>query len=975
MRRVKKLSDVLLISTCLPVLMCLLTVGAFAASATSGKCGDSARWSFNATTKTLTISGTGAMYDYDHWYGKEGDAAPWYQEDFSEQIESVVIGSNITYVGNEAFCYGYPNLRSVTFDGNKVTEIGYEAFYGAEAMNSITLPASLKTIGYHALPTSLEKITVSAGTSQFYTVDDVLYQGTTLVAYPTNKSGSSYTIISGTTGIAIGALDRSTNLTSITVPGSVQSVPHLALPYYLTSITLEEGIESIDSSAFCYCPYLTEATIPASVTNFTSEITGDCDHGGTFSIYFKGDAPAMDTAFVDGVYWYGGGKAIVYYPANASGWEAVQQQSDIAARVKSGELEFRTWDGITGVSVRYAATSGGDETFTGLKYSDSWFFQDAAEYDHALARMSIGLAMSGFPSNENAEKDANVRQLYDTLGFDKNTYYSVGYDSEDNDTVAMAIDTKTITATDGASCTLLAICLRGGGYGSGGWVGNFNVGNSGVYHVGFNKAANYARGVVSRYIKEKGLSTASLRIWLTGYSRSAATANLLSNKLKLDGLVKDGNIFTYTFATPNNQTTKIVVSNTGTFNLIRPSDIVPQVPLSAWGFGKMGTSYLLAEPNEATSIKAAEAWLINAASKALPTRDMYHAYLEPALMAYFAGDKTAFDVFFMGYTTLEEIVEVVDSEVIEAYIMLAGELMLAISKTDDAPVKSLLSDFVALLKGAASELLDSSKGNNNLKVLDMLVDVYERTTNSAIAQRHHPEAYLFSMMNYDEAQLTKTDQFLRKTVIVSCPVDVRVYRTKTDTLVAKIVDDCVVYVMEGIEAAVLGESDKVLVLPSEEDYYLKLEATNEGTMDYTVLESAADGTVTRTVEFYDVPLSAGKAFTAEVDQEADTPKANYALKIEDDETVIMPDYDSNDVQVDTSAGTVRVRLNDTSVHTVVAAVYDEQGKQLACAVSNAAENSAAVTLTLSYLTDGAYLRVFYLNKDGQPICEMAERSL
>lgn len=184
----KKRFSAILLAACL--ILTLLPTAALAASATSGKCGDYAVWSFDAGTGTLTISGSGKMYDYDHWYGKDGDAAPWYREDFSEQIEAVVIGADITYVGEEAFVDGYPNLRSVTFVGNKVTGIGYYAFIGADALESITLPSSLKSIGWHALPyTALEEISVSAGSSEFYTVDGVLYQGTTLAAYPAKKVG------------------------------------------------------------------------------------------------------------------------------------------------------------------------------------------------------------------------------------------------------------------------------------------------------------------------------------------------------------------------------------------------------------------------------------------------------------------------------------------------------------------------------------------------------------------------------------------------------------------------------------------------------------------------------------------------------------------------------------------------------------------------------------------------------------------
>ena len=52
----------ILLAVCL--IFGLLPVGVLAASATSGSCGKNATWSYNAATKTLSISGSGDMTDY-----------------------------------------------------------------------------------------------------------------------------------------------------------------------------------------------------------------------------------------------------------------------------------------------------------------------------------------------------------------------------------------------------------------------------------------------------------------------------------------------------------------------------------------------------------------------------------------------------------------------------------------------------------------------------------------------------------------------------------------------------------------------------------------------------------------------------------------------------------------------------------------------------------------------------------------------
>ena len=73
-------------------------------------------------------------------------------------------------------------------------------------------------------------------------------------------------------------------------------------------------------------------------------------------------------------------------------------------------------------------------------------------------------------------------------------------------------------------------------------------------------------------------------------------------------------------------------------------------------------------------------------------------------------------------------------------------------------------------------------------------------------------------------------------------------------------------------------------------------------------------------------------------------------------------------------GQLRVRAADGAVASVVAAVYDGSGKQLGCAAS-AIENGGTLTLDLPALKTGATVRVFFLNKNGQPVCPAAEQNI
>lgn len=64
----------------------------------------------------------------------------------------------------------------------------------------------------------------------------------------------------------------------------------------------------------------------------------------------------------------------------------------------------------------------------------------------------------------------------------------------------------------------------------------------------------------------------------------------------------------------------------------------------------------------------------------------------------------------------------------------------------------------------------------------------------------------------------------------------------------------------------------------------------------------------------------------------------------------------------------------TEVRQVVAAVYDESGKQLGCAAS-AVEAGGSLTLDLPALQTGAAVRVFFLNENGQPVCPAAAQRI
>ena len=182
---------------------------------------DNLTWKLDADG-TLTISGTGAMKDYND----DDNPSPVYQ---NSNVKKVVIEKGVTSIGNYAFS-GCLGLKSITIpDG--ITSIGNHAFDSCINLRSITLPDSITSIGMWA----------------FYNCWNV----------------SSIIIPDGVTSIEDFTFNSCISLTSITIPNSVTN---------------------IKSSAFHNCADLTSITIPDSVTSIGYAAFSNCDSLQTISL-------------------------------------------------------------------------------------------------------------------------------------------------------------------------------------------------------------------------------------------------------------------------------------------------------------------------------------------------------------------------------------------------------------------------------------------------------------------------------------------------------------------------------------------------------------------------------------------------------------------------------------------------------------------------------------------------------------------
>ena len=185
----------------LVTILCVTTF-AYAETVTrTGKCGDNATWtvswdSEDSWNQTLTISGSGAIWDYPH----NGDDSPVSGVSYTH-IRKVIIGNSITRVGDAFFtrslslCDGLNSftwssgLKSIgkrAFAGadidpitlpNNLETIEDEAFDGCHYTNSVTIPASVTYIAPSAFRNIhlLTNITVNASNKVYASHEGVLY--------------------------------------------------------------------------------------------------------------------------------------------------------------------------------------------------------------------------------------------------------------------------------------------------------------------------------------------------------------------------------------------------------------------------------------------------------------------------------------------------------------------------------------------------------------------------------------------------------------------------------------------------------------------------------------------------------------------------------------------------------------------------------------------------------------------------------
>ena len=256
-------------------------LNSFGAAATSGDFGENNCLHWEVSTgvlsgKTLTISGTGAMPDFDF---PNGNLAPWWNYEalgmltsfgtfkLEGELKKVVIKDGVTNVGDYAL-FLLPAATQVTLP-ESVTSIGRYGIAMCSKLTGLSIPKGVTEIGDFGLAgDGLTAVTLPDGLQS-------LGRG----AFDTCTSLTNTTLPAAITAVPGKCFADCTKLLNVKYAGTVTAIGDLAFESCKSLVTapLPETVTEIGASAFTGCTALTDVTIPAGVT----AIPEDCFRGCT----------------------------------------------------------------------------------------------------------------------------------------------------------------------------------------------------------------------------------------------------------------------------------------------------------------------------------------------------------------------------------------------------------------------------------------------------------------------------------------------------------------------------------------------------------------------------------------------------------------------------------------------------------------------------------------------------------------------
>lgn len=248
----------------------------------SGKCGDNLTWVLTSDG-TLTISGTGTMYNYDSWR----TTAPWK----NYTVSKAIIKDGVTSIGDCAF-FGNKNLGEVSISSS-VLKIGQSAFRECSRLSVITIPEGVEVIDgwafeycYDLFEVNLPNSLMDLGTGAFQGCSSLakieIPKGITVLkkdVFQSCRSLNEVVIPENITEIGENTFFECRGVTKVKFSSTLKKIGDAAFANCtsLSEAKIPYGVTQIDRSAFNNCA-LTEAEIPDSVVTMGEYVFANCKY-------------------------------------------------------------------------------------------------------------------------------------------------------------------------------------------------------------------------------------------------------------------------------------------------------------------------------------------------------------------------------------------------------------------------------------------------------------------------------------------------------------------------------------------------------------------------------------------------------------------------------------------------------------------------------------------------------------------------
>ncbi len=752
-----------------------------------------------------------------------------------------------------------------------VTSIESNAFHTCAFLEEVTLPDTLEVISSYAFAScvKLKTLTIPDSVTK---IEWNVFSGCSEL--------ESVVLPRSITSIGDDMFNECSKLTSIDIPDSVTWIGDDAFRgcTSLTSVVLPPDLTSMGMYAFYLCTGMTSVVIPGGITEIEQGVFGRCD--SLTDVYYEGTEEDWDK--------------ITVYTLNE---ELKNAAVHYGYKYETAPLF------LPEVSFHYVSTiTEGKEAYAGAPYDESWFLQSSMQYNHDLARMSIRMAMAAFgvPGTPNEEgttiedgrtkityrkgessssTSEDIVELFEKLKF---TRIELFYEVPGMDTIGYAIASKQFQDENGETATLIAVAVRGGGYEQE-WASNFTVGTAGE-HQGFSEAASKVVSSVQDHIGTLLINDGvekNIKIWMTGYSRAAATTNIAAKVLTdyagnhtIKGVTQDS-IFAYCFECPRGVQQNSPSYTSGynnIYSIVNYADVVPKVAPGDdivtdiaggdWNYGRYGVTYYL---------PAAELM-----SDYSYQYDREVAEYEKILREMGLGRKDAIE-----YSTLMKGQGAFGDKVVSTFVSFFKNRTIYC-----AGYQEIARDIGAAMGGSyhlGTVLNAFVTGIPSFAIIHPIITAKIGLNCDEIGYAHYPELCLAWM-----DALSGADEYCYNTrtrkLVVNCPVNVYVYDS-SEKLVAEISWDEVQDIYNSTIAAYIDENgQKIIILPVDEEYEIEIVATDDGTVTYTVEEIDVDAVEpVRVVSYCEVEVEEWDTLIGTVEALTEVGEAEYALVIEDGE--------------------------------------------------------------------------------------------